>query len=250
MIDSFLQINLTTRCNSKCSWCPISSTRTERDPEWGLTNEELIPFLRRLVDNNKWLIELTGGEPTLYRGYTELLDWLDKNNYIVHIRTNGKIVTPYHKNATRIVAFHDFDMKPLNYDLVLIIDGIDSERKIKWCRDNGVRYFVIGKDKHLINSLRCKFRQIASIDPFGHLVKCGTMHARVDIQEIDGKFVDVNRLPYIKNMIVGVPCDKCKAAIDAYDILNGINVDGRLVTSAEIHTNYSDVSCCNVVGDK
>ena len=70
---NFLQISLTNKCNFNCWHCPMGQWRNSVAPRWPLCNEILIPWLEKYVEPSKWLIELTGGEPSLYPEIDELL---------------------------------------------------------------------------------------------------------------------------------------------------------------------------------
>lgn len=218
MIDGFLQISLTSKCNRSCWHCPMAEFRNTDDPVYHLDNGVLIPWLKSNVDPARWLVELTGGEPTLYDGLEELLEWLADNGYTVHVRTNGIKPIAGHNGLTRIAAFHSFVNPPTVYDVVLIVDGIDSERKIGYCKDNGVPYVVIGKDKENFDGASHGFKYISYVEPSCHQTRCPACQPVPELVDRGGKLVDVTRMEYLPYTVTTC-CPHCKAAIDAWRFL-------------------------------
>ena len=212
---NFLQISLTSKCNASCRYCPMAGTRNTDEPKYHLTNEVLIPYIKRNIDPKEWLIELTGGEPTLYDGISELLNWLSDNGYTVHLRTNGIIPVSPRPGLTRIVAFHDLNRPPEVFDVVLIVDRIQSAKKIKYCEEHHFKYEVIGFNDEVYGTDYHGFKLGAFIDPNCHQVGCKGDKIEIDLQDVGGRVVDMNRLEYapFKPRIL---CEHCKVAVDAW----------------------------------
>lgn len=218
MITGFLQISLTSRCNRKCWHCPMAEYLNTDDPEYHLDNGILIPWIRANVRPENWLVELTGGEPTLYDGLEELLTWLSENGYTTHVRTNGKIPIKSHRGVTRIVAFHDIDNPPKAVDVVLIVNGIDSVEKVDYCERNGIPYSVIGKDKDNYDNATHGFKFISYVEPTCHQTRCPACQPVPDVKDMSGKLVDVTRMEFTP--FTATPCcPGCKAALDAWRFL-------------------------------
>lgn len=215
MISNFLQISLTTKCNKSCSYCPMKEWRNTDDDKYHLTNSVLIPWIEKHIDHT-WLIELTGGEPTLYSGLDELLDWLSESGYTVHIRTNGLIRIAPRKGVKRIVAFHDLYYPPDTrmFDEILIIDTTDRQQKERMCKFYDWPYKVIGFNTETTDGAKHHFDKCAFIDPTCHQTGCCGINP---IVKIEGG-IDVNRLEYSEFKPIR-PCDTCKAAIDAWRFL-------------------------------
>ena len=213
---NLLQIALTTKCNLKCSTCPMKEWRNV-EPKFPLTNRELIPFIERYCTPDKWVIELTGGEPALYDGLDELCTWLSKSGYKVLIKTNGLLEIEAYPNIRRCAAFHQFINPPKYYDIYLIIDKLDSERKIAYCRYNRIPFRVIGLNKTPLPDQFHRFDNIAFINAAGHQVKCPS--ARPITNEVNG--VDINRITH-KPLDMGHCCDLCKIALDAWRFYDGM----------------------------
>lgn len=215
---NYLQISLTSKCNRKCVHCPMAQWLNTDDKKYHLTNDVLIPWIEKNIEPNHWLIELTGGEPTLYDGISELLDWLSQKGYRVQIRTNGIIPVAYRQGLTRVVAFHDLEHPPEVFDWILIVDKLQSQEKIAYCIKHNFKYKVIGYNKDNPDNAQHHFDQCAFIEPSCHQVICPSAKVKPDIKEVDGKLVDVTRLEYSALSTMKC-CRECKAAVDAWRFL-------------------------------
>ena len=109
-------------------------------PRFPLNNCELIPFLSRFVNPQEWVIELTGGEPSLYEGIEELMEWLSGNGYRTIVKTNGSGNLPMLPNVKIVAAFHRLNKPPFNYDEYLIVDRIDREQKEAYYKEHGIPF--------------------------------------------------------------------------------------------------------------
>ena len=204
----FLQIALTTKCNLSCWHCPMKEYRNTT-PNFPLKNSELIPWLEMFIEPNKWVIELTGGEPALYEGIDELCQWLSERNYTVIIKTNGMLEIKSYPNIKRVAAFHQVVRPPKYFDEILIVDKLDRQKKEEICKENGWIYHVIGYNSDTIDDFKNPFKYIAFINAAGHQYKCCAMQPIQKV--IDG--VDYNRIDH-RQLEVFDCCEDCKGAID------------------------------------
>jgi hypothetical protein len=103
------------------------------------TAEDFISFLEKEFQHGD-VVELTGGEPTLFHGLNMLLDWLKKHGAKVIIRTNGLHLGEWRKNYDNLVAVlarHDSDedymseRKKYLLPCDLVLDGIPESIKQK-----------------------------------------------------------------------------------------------------------------------
>lgn len=207
---NFLQISLTNRCNFSCWHCPMGKWRNSDRPRWPLRNAELIPWLEKYVQPDQWIVELTGGEPSLYPEIDELLRWLSGRGYRTLVKTNGSGDLPHLPGVTLVAAFHDLERPPKNFDMYLIIDKLQREKKEAYCNANNIPYKVIGYGKENPDGYRHRFSLCAYINNAGHQVGC---QARTVLEDVRGgeDYRRINHRP-----LVAMPCcPHCKAAIDA-----------------------------------
>lgn len=211
---NFLQVSLTNRCNFSCPTCPMGKWRNAESPRWPLDNGILIPFLERYARPSEWVVELTGGEPSLYPGIDELMRWLSANGYRTLVKTNGSGDLPHLPNVNIVAAFHELERPPKNFDTYLIIDKLQREKKEAYCKENNIPYKVIGFNKENPDGASHGFAMCAYVNPAGHQVGCQAR--RVTERVVNGK--DYNRID-VRPLVAMECCPHCKAAIDAWRFL-------------------------------
>lgn len=185
--------------------------RNAEKPRWPLDNATLVPWIADNVMANRWVIELTGGEPSLYPEIVELLHWLSDNGYKTLVKTNGSGDLPHLPNVKLVAAFHRLDQPPKNFDEYLIVDKIQREEKEAYCKEHGIPYKVIGYDKENPDGATHGFELCAFVNPAGHQVGC--LAERPHERVVDGD--DYNRISH-RPLIAQFCCPRCKAAIDAW----------------------------------
>lgn len=137
-MSGMFQISLTSKCNYACWHCPMAQYRNTGTPKYALTNKRLIPWLEANLDPSRWVLELTGGEPSLYEGIDELVEWLSTHSYRTIIKTNGSNPIQPANGVIRVAAFHQLDNPPKYFDKILIVDKIDREEKERICQEKRV----------------------------------------------------------------------------------------------------------------
>lgn len=189
--------------------------RNSPSPRFPLNNQELIDFFNRYLDPSVWIVELTGGEPSLYDGFGSLLEWLSNNRYYTLIKTNGSNLIKHYDNVKIVAAFHKLQEPPKCFDEILIVDKIDSVAKKQYCESNGIPYHIIGYNTENPDGAVHGFTNCAYINNAGHETTCKAMPPveRVSADGIDYGRIDRN--PFFS----GKCCARCKAAIDAWRFL-------------------------------
>ena len=94
MNDLFLiAINLTYRCNLKCSHCYMDADALEGGSEDELTTEEVKKLLNEIAGrSNETMVVLTGGEPLLRRDLEELVSHGHQLGLSMVVGTNGVLL--------------------------------------------------------------------------------------------------------------------------------------------------------------
>lgn len=86
-----IQVELTTSCNLRCSFCYRNAHSPGRDVR--LTTDELLGILQNLQYHGLQSLELTGGEPLIHRDFMQILFFCAERFTIVGVLTNGTLLT-------------------------------------------------------------------------------------------------------------------------------------------------------------
>ena len=179
-----------------------------------MDNKTLLPWMEKYVLPGKWLVELTGGEPSLYPEIRELMRWLDGHGYRVLVKTNGSGDLEHLPNTTIVAAYHRLEQPPQNYDVYLIVDKLQRDEKEQYCKDHNIPYKVIGYNKENPDGATHGFDLCGFVNPAGHQTGCQAMHPHERV--VDG--VDYNRITH-RPLIAQPCCKSCKPAVDAWRFL-------------------------------
>lgn len=86
-----IQIELTTACNLRCSYCYRKSGPNE--PEDRLATSRLLEILVVLLNNGLHSVELTGGEPLLHPNFVQIVNFCGERFSLIGLLTNGTLIT-------------------------------------------------------------------------------------------------------------------------------------------------------------
>ncbi|HEY2515442.1 MAG TPA: radical SAM protein [Polyangiaceae bacterium] len=131
---------VTLRCNQRCTFCNIPHTNSgspSREP----TMEQVTANLRDLKRLGVFGIDVTGGEPLLYRNLIEMLTLAKQMRFMTSVTTNGML---YPKFAERLVGkvdallFSIDSTDPAEHDRIramksfhLAMEALSVARKLK-----------------------------------------------------------------------------------------------------------------------
>jgi len=89
-IPYLVTFELTYRCNLRCTHCYL----TPDDPHRGeMPVEDWLRTIRELTDLGAFYVTVTGGEPTLYPGFWDILEELQRRETVVRVFTNATTLT-------------------------------------------------------------------------------------------------------------------------------------------------------------
>lgn len=108
-------LELTYKCNIKCIHCSVNYNYIDSD----LSSSEWISILHKLKQEGTEKIILSGGEPLLYKGFWEVLDYATKNFKNVGITSNGIAIL----NQDIIKNLKRFNAK----EVQISIDGLKEQ---------------------------------------------------------------------------------------------------------------------------
>ena len=137
-IDSSNQVLIapTYKCNINCSYCYSKGW----DEEFGgeLTLEDLDIFLNWAEKNNIQIIQLAGGEPTIYSNLEELLIRIKNRGMKTWITSNGM----YSESVKKLISSDLVEQLVGHYDQDIISQATGSLKKFKTnlisAKNNGV----------------------------------------------------------------------------------------------------------------
>jgi MoaA/NifB/PqqE/SkfB family radical SAM enzyme len=95
-VPSICNYYVTLRCNQLCTFCNIPHTNNgspSREP----TMEQVRENLRDLKKLGVMILDVTGGEPLLYRNLVEMLEYAKKLRLITSVTTNGMLYPKFAK---------------------------------------------------------------------------------------------------------------------------------------------------------
>ncbi|MDD2491977.1 MAG: radical SAM protein, partial [Bacteroidales bacterium] len=94
---NYLRISVTDRCNLRCTYCmPPEGVPLVEHSEI-LTFDEIEEFTKVAVSNGVYKVRITGGEPLVRKGITELVRRLASIEGITDLSmtTNGQLLSKY-----------------------------------------------------------------------------------------------------------------------------------------------------------
>lgn len=147
-VHRYLRVALTDRCNFRCRYCMPVEGIAWQEKEAILTLEEIERLVRCFVDLGIDKVRLTGGEPTVRRGYMGLVERLAsiENLGTLAMTTNGWCL------ADSAEALHLSGLELVNVSL----DSLDPERFREITVRGDLRQVLAGIDAALGAGLEVK----------------------------------------------------------------------------------------------
>ena len=93
---SFLMLNVTERCNSRCTYCPVWQSGGRVTP---VTPSEYESLFRDAKALGAWQVVLSGGEPLLNQDLEQVIQLASAPGFLVVVVTNGINLTEHRANS-------------------------------------------------------------------------------------------------------------------------------------------------------
>lgn len=154
MVDFFISINLTNRCNLGCKYCIAESPYNQIYDNITLSNINFIVYMiNKYLSDLKIFILLVGGEPLLHPYINNILDTLRnniKNLVYIYICTNGTL--PIEK----IIKNHTL----LYYSITYHADIIENMSTYQQNFINNLKFIKIQKIKNILKVISIKNNKV------------------------------------------------------------------------------------------
>ena len=133
---NYLRISVTDRCNLRCTYCMPAEGIQLMPHDDILSFEEIAEFTRLAVSNGITKVRLTGGEPLVRKGITELVSMLASIEGIedLSMTTNGILLEQYADELKRA------GLKRVNISM----DTVDSNRYCEITRNGDLNKVFAG----------------------------------------------------------------------------------------------------------
>jgi len=107
------------KCDKDCSYCVIKQWRNNHEYPDKVNIGDLIKWLDGIPAESGDHAQITGGEPTLWEGLPELLDYFKEKKLLVSLLTNGANISAIkrytYKNLIVTLTRHDTPDDDFNY---------------------------------------------------------------------------------------------------------------------------------------
>lgn len=127
-----ISIELSKRCNLKCPYCYANECypNPKADQNGEFTLEKIKDVIAQAKEEGAKTITLGGGEPLIHPRIKEIVSFINSNNLVPLIFTNGTAIDEqlakflYDNNASLIVKFNSLDDPDIQKEMVGNIPGI------------------------------------------------------------------------------------------------------------------------------
>jgi len=214
---TYFLLSITNTCNKACTYCVVKPWLNNPEYPDKATAEDFIGFLEKETQAGD-VVEITGGEPTMFPRVLEILEWLREHEAKVILRTNGLFLNHWrvnYPNMIVVLARHDSGEEYwakrrgflLPYDLA--IDSIP---------DN-IKQDVKGKPKFVNDEI-----STLSTYPFNrffHITNDGKVRFMSCCKEDMGTIWEYKPREYMC-------CPNCNFALGAWNLASRIDSHGNL----------------------
>jgi len=135
-IPSNVSVNLTDKCNQSCVYCEIGKNCLSQNSDL-LTKDDLFWIITQMAEFRIKKLSMCGGEPFLFSGIIDVVEFAWKNNVFCNITSNGMTIHKLNDNE-----FHT--LKKCKTIVNISVDSFNEEIQIQ----------TRGNDSALKNALK------------------------------------------------------------------------------------------------
>jgi MoaA/NifB/PqqE/SkfB family radical SAM enzyme len=105
---NILTISIGNYCNFSCKECPLGRFRIKsKIKDNGFDVSKLNEFIKKWINPKEWVIEITGGEPTLINSLEPILEMIKDYKVSVLTNTSGLKNIKHYPNVKFICSWHE-----------------------------------------------------------------------------------------------------------------------------------------------
>ena len=184
-----------------------------------INNISLIEWISKIKEFKieDLFIEITGGEPALYKDLDELLVFLTAIGYKGIVKTNGSLPIIKTDNFKIVSAWHKDQSFPKYFDIICIIKNPNDNylNKKLDCINSGIPYRLVefnsephgeNRDKKADGKISI-FNKVTHINSSGQITMCSRIRPNENI-------TIWNNSKLVDGETVRVPCSSCKNVYD------------------------------------
>ena len=150
----FGSVEMTRRCNSRCSFCPIGNEKSEIK-KGEMSTEDTKRVFDQFNELNILAASFLGGEPFLRKDLFEIAEYSSSNGIISQVSTNGLTLADTADEATSAFDVIVVSLDTLDPELYKDIRGVDAFDRVV----EGVKEALALQDKNhcniLLNTVVC-----------------------------------------------------------------------------------------------
>ncbi|UCH90136.1 MAG: radical SAM protein [Thermoplasmata archaeon] len=164
----FGSVEITRRCNSKCSFCPIGNEKAEiKKGEMGA--EEMKKVFDQFNELNIIAVSFLGGEPFLHKEVFDVADYSRTIGIISQVSTNGLTLDATAERATEAFDVIVVSLDTLDPELYRDIRGVDAYDKVVRGIKRAIELSPENKCNVLLNTVVCakNIPEIPDVVKFG-----------------------------------------------------------------------------------
>ena len=211
-------LQVTEKCNFKCSHCFVESTQVGNEMLLSDIVERVIP---NLIKSNVVKITLTGGEPLIHKDISGIIAALCDNNIAVSICTNGSLITD---------SFLHFvsDYKNIHFNISLDGLRLESHGRFRGNLEGTTFDRVIENIKkvgrqNLLNGILTTPNNYASVDEYVELCDfargAGAKYVLMNPLSPFGRGQETQHLAYSKEDMISLKAQTSIKRANGFDVV-------------------------------
>lgn len=109
---NYIAMNLTNRCNTYCRYCFQSAQVNDTDYLNIENVSEILKYvMTKASDDQKRILHLTGGEPTMNPDFFKILSFAVENGFTVRIQSNGLLWNSFEEKELELLNNNNVSIK-------------------------------------------------------------------------------------------------------------------------------------------